>query len=68
MDQPFRRCHLKIFLFLVLVAILFSGAEQFVKILLEGLMSVKLVEPAVSRCGLKIFLFLTLLVINICNT
>ena len=37
-------------------------------ILLEGLMSVKLVEPAVSRCGLKIFLFLTLLVINICNT
>ena len=26
---PWRRCHLKVFLFLALVAILFSGAEPF---------------------------------------
>ena len=31
LDQWFRRCRLKNFLFLVLVAILFGGAEPFVQ-------------------------------------
>ena len=31
LDQPFKRCRLEIFLFLALVAILFSRAYQFVQ-------------------------------------
>ena len=30
------KCHLKVFLFLAMVAILFSGAEPFLAILVEG--------------------------------
>ena len=68
-DHRFRRCRLKIYLFLALAALLFNGAEPFVQFSREQYekhfceIILNLDQLFRRKCRLKIFLFLALMAI-----